>query len=123
VHRGCLLSDRGIRFTTTGADRRILRARNQNGAIKENSAKLGHEARQQTCLAHLKRKARFADENRQGFVAWRIRTWLDGTFALTRHLGPWRSTMNAPRRPLHERDLDAILAEPTTCPLAAEPQG
>jgi transposase len=86
------------------------------------SAQQGHAARQQTCLAHLKRKARFADENGEGLAAWRIRIWLERAFALARDISALApSTIKTRRRKL-ECDLDAILSEPTICPLAAELQ-
>ncbi|KAF2990049.1 transposase [Methylocystis sp. MJC1] len=68
------------------------------------------------------RKARFADENSDDLVAWRIKTWLDRAFALARDISTLApSTIKTRQRKL-ERDLDAILAEPAACSLAAELQ-
>lgn len=55
-------------------------------------------------------------------IAWCIRTWLDRAFVLARDVGTLApSTIKTRRRKL-ERDLDAILAEPTDCSLATELQ-
>jgi transposase len=84
------------------------------------SAQQGHAERQQTCLAHLDRKARFADENGEDDIPFRLRVWLDRVFAIGRFVTTFAaSTLRAKRRAL-ERDLGAILREPTRCPLAKD---
>ena len=85
------------------------------------SAQQGHAARQQTCLAHLDREARFVEENSSdNVVAFRLKLWLDRAFALARDIETFAaSTLSAKRRTL-ERDLDAILDAATTCPLTRE---
>jgi transposase len=77
-------------------------------------------ARQQTCLAHLDREARFVEENSSDNVAFRLKLWLDRAFALARNIETFAaSTLNTKRRAL-ERDLDAILGAATTCALTRE---
>jgi transposase len=84
------------------------------------SAQQGHAARQQTCLAHLDREARFVEENSSDNVAFRLKLWLDRAFALARNIETFAaSTLSAKRRAL-ERDLDAILGAATPCPLTRE---
>jgi transposase len=84
------------------------------------SAQQGHAERQQTCLAHLDRKARFADENGEDDTSFRLRLWFDRAFALGRDIETFAaSTLRAKRRAL-ERDLDAILRAPSKCPLAQD---
>jgi len=84
------------------------------------TAQQGHADRQQTCLAHLDRDARFAEENSSDAVAFRVKLWLDRAFALARDIESFAaSTLRAKRRAL-ERDLDAILGAATACPLTRE---
>ena len=84
------------------------------------TAQQGHAARQQTCLAHLDREARFVEENSSDNVAFRLKLWLDRAFALARNIETFAaSTLNTKRRAL-ERDLDAILGAATTCALTRE---
>ena len=84
------------------------------------SAQQGHAERQQTCLAHLDRKARFADDNGEDDIPFRLRLWLDRVFALSRDIETFAaSTLHAKRRAL-KRDLDAILRASSQCPLARD---
>ncbi len=84
------------------------------------SAQQGHADRQQTCLAHLDRAARFADENSEDDAPFRLRLWFDRAFALGRDISTIAaSTLRARRRAL-ERDLDLILAAPTDCQLTRD---
>ena len=84
------------------------------------AAQQGHAQRQQTCLAHLDRKARFADDNGEDDIPFRLRLWFDRAFALARDIETFAaSTLHAKRRAL-QRDLDAILRTPSNCPLARE---
>jgi transposase len=81
------------------------------------SAQQGHADRQQTCLAHLDRDARFVDDNSDDDAPFRLRLWLDRAFALARGIETTAaSTLRAKRRAL-EHDLNAILSASTTCPL------
>ena len=48
------------------------------------SAQQGHAERQQTCLAHLDRKARFADDNGDDDIPFRLHLWFNRAFALGR---------------------------------------
>ena len=81
------------------------------------SAQQGHADRQQTCLAHLHREARFVDENSGDVAPFRLRLWLDRAFALARGIETIAaSTLRTKRRAL-TRDLEAILGAPTDCPL------
>jgi transposase len=84
------------------------------------SAQQSHADRQQTCLAHLARDARFADENSEDDAPFRLRLWFDRAFALARDIETIAvSTMRAKRRAL-ERDLNSILDAQTACPLTRE---
>jgi transposase len=84
------------------------------------SAQQGHANRQQTCLAHLDRDARFADENSEDEAPFRLRLWFDRVFAVARDIETSAaSTLRAKRRAL-ERDLDAILSAPSACPLTRD---
>jgi transposase len=84
------------------------------------SAQQGHADRQQTCLAHLDRDARFVDENSQDAAPFRLRLWFDRVFALAHDIETIAaSTLHAKRRAL-ERDLDAILGAPTACSLTRD---
>ena len=84
------------------------------------SAQQGHGERQQTCLAHLDRKARYVYENSQDHTALRLQLWLDRAFALARNITQLAvSTIRAKQRMLHKQ-IDAILRTPTDCALSAE---
>ena len=84
------------------------------------SAQQSHADRQQACLAHLARDARFADENSENDAPFRLRLWFDRAFALARDIQTFAaSTVQAKRRALM-RDLDAILDAETACPLTRE---
>jgi transposase len=83
-------------------------------------AQQGHADRQQTCLAHLDRDARFADENSDDLAPMRLRLWFGRVFALARDIETIAaSTLRAKRRAL-QRDLTAILNASTSCPLTQE---
>ena len=60
------------------------------------SAQRSHADRQQTCLAHLARDARFADENSEDDAPFRLRLWFDRAFALARDIEPPPSQQCAP---------------------------
>ena len=84
------------------------------------SAQQSHAERQQTCLAHLARDARFADENSEDDAPFRLRLWFDRAFALARDIETAAvSTVRAKRRAL-ERDLNSILDAQTACQLTRE---
>jgi transposase len=84
------------------------------------SAQQSHADRQQTCLAHLARDARFADENSEDNAPFRLRLWFDRAFALARDIETAAvSTVRAKRRAL-ERDLNSILDAETACQLTRE---
>ena len=84
------------------------------------SAQQGHAVRQQTCLAHLDREARFAEDNSDDLAPVRLRLWFNRAFALARDIETIAaSTLRAKRRAL-ERDLRAILDASTCCPLTRE---
>jgi transposase len=84
------------------------------------SGQQGHADRQQTCLAHLARKARFADENGEDDAPFRLRLWLGRAFDLADGITTIAaSTLRSKRRKL-ERELDDILNAPTACDLARE---
>ena len=80
-------------------------------------AQQGHAERQRTCLAHLHRDARFADENGEGdeLIAYRLKAWFARAFAPDRGiLDLAASTLKAKKRAL-QRDLEAIPSTPTSC--------
>jgi transposase len=84
------------------------------------SGQQGHADRQQTCLAHLDRDARFVDDNSDDDAPFRLRLWLDRAFAVACDIETMAaSTLRAKRRAL-KRDLDAILSAPTVCPLTRD---
>lgn len=83
-------------------------------------AQQGHADRQQTCLAHLDRDARFVDDNSEDQAPFRLRLWLDRAFAVARDIETTAaSTLRSKRRAL-ARDIDAILGAPTACPLTSD---
>ena len=84
------------------------------------SAQQGHGRLHQTCLAHLDRKARFVAEHGSDLIGMRLQLWFDRAFRLARHIaGLAASTVKNHKRAL-ERDLAAILASATDCPLARD---
>ena len=84
------------------------------------TAQQGHGRLHQTCLAHLDRKARFVAEHGSDLTGVRLQLWLDRAFSLARSIAELASsTVRSHKRKL-ERDLGAILASATDCPLASE---
>jgi transposase len=84
------------------------------------SAQQSHADRQQTCLAHLARDARFADENSDDDAPFRLRLWFDRAFALARDIETVAvSTVRVKRRAL-ERDINSILNAEAACQLTRE---
>ena len=84
------------------------------------TAQQGHGQRHQTCLAHLDRKARFVAEHGSDLTGMRLQFWFDRAFGLARDIaGLAIATVKRRKRAL-TRDLDAILASTTDCPLARE---
>ena len=82
-------------------------------------AQQGHADRQQTCLAHLDREARFAEDNRRPRPDAPA-PLVQSAFALARDIETIAaSTLRAKRRAL-ERDLTIILNASTSCPLTQE---
>ena len=81
------------------------------------SAQQGHGLQHQTCLAHLRRDVRFAEENGEDDVPFRLRLWFERVFALAKGIETSAaSTIRTKRRRL-ERDLDTILSTASTCAL------
>jgi transposase len=84
------------------------------------TAQQGHGRLHQTCLAHLDRKARFVAEHGSDLTGMRLQLWFDRAFSLARSIADLAaSTVKNHKRAL-ERDLDAILASATDCPLARD---
>ena len=84
------------------------------------TAQQGHGQRHQTCLAHLDRKARFVAEHGSDLIGMRLQFWFDRAFGLARDIAGLAITTVKQRRRALTRDLDAILASTTHCPLARE---
>ena len=80
----------------------------------------GHGLHHQTCLAHLDRKARFVEEHGSDLIGMRLKLWFDRAFGLARDIATLAATTVKGRRRQLVRDLDAILATATDCPLAHE---
>jgi transposase len=84
------------------------------------TAQQRHGRRHQTCLAHLDRKARFVAENGSDLIGMRFQLWFDRAFRLAHAIADLAvTTVNQRKRSLM-RDLDAILASSTDCPLARD---
>ena len=84
------------------------------------TAQQGHGRLHQTCLAHLDRKARFVAEHGSDLTGMRLQLWFDRAFSLARSIADLAaSTVKNHKRAL-ERDLNAILASATDCPLARD---
>jgi transposase len=84
------------------------------------TAQQGHGLRHQTCLAHLDRKARFVAEHGSDLIGMRLQLWFDRAFSLARNItGLAASTVKHHKHAL-ERDLAAILASATDCPLGRD---
>ena len=84
------------------------------------TAQQGHGLRHQTCLAHLDRKARFVAEHGGDLIGMRFQLWFDRAFRLARDIADLAVTTVKQRRRALMRDLDAILASTTDCPLARD---
>ena len=84
------------------------------------TAQQGHGRLHQTCLAHLDRKARFVAENGSDLTGMRLQFWLDRAFDLARDIAELAASTVKSRKRKLERDLDAILASVTDCPLGSE---
>ena len=80
----------------------------------------GHATRHQTCLAHLDRKARFVAEHGSDLIGMRLQFWFDNAFRLARDLAGLAAATAKNRKRALARDLDAILASATDCPLARD---
>ena len=86
------------------------------------TAQQGHAAAHQTCLAHLARDVAYVVEASDDPVPWRLQLWLRSVFALAKHVTDLAaSTLAAKRRSL-DRQLGAILAEPSRCDLTRDLQ-
>lgn len=86
------------------------------------TAQQGHAAHHQTCLAHLARDVAYVVETSDDPVPWRLQLWLQPVFALAARVTDLAiSTLAAKRRSL-DRQLGAILAEPSRCDLTRELQ-
>ena len=84
------------------------------------TAQQGHGLRHQTCLAHLDRKARFVAEHGRDLIGMRLQFWFDRAFGLARDMAGLAITTVKQRKRALTRNLDAILASTTDCPLARE---
>ena len=84
------------------------------------TAQQGHGLRHQTCLAHLDRKARFVAEHGSDLIGIRLQFWFDRAFGLARDIASLAATTVKQRTSRLRRDLGAILASATDCPLARE---
>jgi transposase len=84
------------------------------------SAQQGHGLRHQTCLAHLDRKARFVAEHGSDLIGMRLQFWFDRAFGLARDIASLAPATVKQRTSKLRRDLGAILASATDCPLARE---
>lgn len=80
----------------------------------------GHGLHQQTCLAHLDRKARFVEQHGTDLIGMRLKLWLDRAFGLARNIATFAASTVKSRRRALLRDLDAILGTTTDCELAHE---
>jgi transposase len=80
----------------------------------------GHGLRHQTCLAHLDRKARFVAEHGGDLIGMRFQLWFDRAFRLAHDIADLAVTTVTQRKRTLMRDLDAILASSTDCPLARD---
>lgn len=84
------------------------------------TAQQGHGRLHQTCLAHLDRKARFVAEHGRDLTGMRLQLWFDRAFRLASNIANLAAaTVKGHKRSL-KRDLDAILADATDCPLARD---
>lgn len=84
------------------------------------TAQQGHGLRHQTCLAHLDRKARFVAEHGSDLIGMRLQFWFDRAFNLARNIADLAAATVKNQKRALERDLGAILASATDCPLARD---
>jgi transposase len=84
------------------------------------SGQQGHGLHHQTCLAHLDRKARFVEKHGSDLIGMRLKFWFDRAFGLARDIATIAAITVKGRRRKLIRDLDAILATASDCPLARE---
>ncbi|MHA3790520.1 IS66 family transposase [Sphingomonas sp. YL-JM2C] len=84
------------------------------------SAQQGHGRLQQTCLAHLDRKARYVAEHGSDLIGMRLQFWFDRAFSLARDIATLAASTVKSRQRALMRDLDAILTSTTHCPLACD---
>ncbi|KMO29373.1 MULTISPECIES: IS66 family transposase [Methylobacteriaceae] len=81
------------------------------------TAQQGHAAQHQTCLAHLARDVAYVVETSDDPVPWRLQLWLQSVFALAERVTDLATSTRAAKRRTLERQLGAILAEPSRCDL------
>ena len=84
------------------------------------SGQQGHGQRHQTCLAHLDRKARFVAEHGSDLIGMRLQFWFDHAFRFARDMAGLAAATLKNRKHKLVRDLDAILASASDCPLARQ---
>ena len=84
------------------------------------TAQQGHGRLHQTCLAHLDRKARFVAEHGSDLIGMRLQLWFDRAFGLARNIADLAASTVKNRKRALERDLRAILASATDCPLGRD---
>jgi transposase len=84
------------------------------------TAQQGHGRLHQTCLAHLDRKARFVAEHGSDLIGMRLQLWFDRAFRLAHDIANLAAATVKSRKRVLARDLDAILASATDCPLARD---
>lgn len=76
-----------------------------------------HGNQHQTCLVHLARDTAFANEHGDDNVPLRLKLWFGRVFALAAGIATFAASTIAAKRKALERELEAILATPTTCDL------
>jgi transposase len=81
------------------------------------TAQQGHATAHQTCLAHLARDVAYAAETSDDPVPWRLQLWLRSVFALAERVTDLATSTLAGKRRSLDRQLGAILAEPSRCDL------
>jgi len=84
------------------------------------SGQQGHGLHHQTCLAHLDRKANFVEKHGSDLIGMRLKFGYDRAFGLARDIASLAAITAKSRRRKLIRDLDAILATNSDCPLARE---
>lgn len=86
------------------------------------TAQQGHAAAHQTCLAHLARDVAYVVEVSDDPVPWRLQLWLRSVFALAERVTDLAASTLAAKRRTLDRQLGAILAEPSRCDLTRDLQ-